>query len=230
MNEVFRQEKKYLLTAVQGLELSRRLSGIMLEDRHNGTTGYQVRSLYFDTLDDTDYFDKRNGLELRRKMRLRCYSPDDDFAMLEMKQKEGAYQKKRSLRMARADASRLIARDYAVLLRYDEPFAAECYGVLQYLCYRPKTIVEYQRKAFIARENHIRVTLDQHLVATEAHVDLFARNLAASPVLDSFYAILEVKYDGFLLGYLKSLLNMADRSALSVSKYCLARTTLCRPM
>lgn len=43
------------------------------------------------------------------------------------------------------------------------------------------------------------------------------------PVLDPFYVVLEVKYNGFLLSYIKSLINGVDRSELSVSKYCLAR-------
>ena len=45
-----------------------------------------------------------------------------------------------------------------------------------------------------------------------------------NPVLDPFNGVLEVKYNGFLLTYLKNLVNEADRSELSVSKYCLARS------
>ncbi len=81
----------------------------MLEDAHNGIHGYRIRSLYFDTIDDTDYYEKAAGVELRRKLRLRCYDPAADFAMLEMKQKQGASQLKRSLRVTRGgcpDASR----------------------------------------------------------------------------------------------------------------------------
>lgn len=224
MNEVFRQEKKYLMTAADSRALSGRLSQVMLEDRHNGAAGYSIRSLYFDTLDESDYYDKLNGLELRRKLRLRCYGPEADFAMLEMKQKEGAYQKKRSLRLARADAERLIRGEPSVLLRCGEAFADECYGLMQRLCYRPKAVVEYRRRAFIAKENHIRITLDQDIIATEASFDLFSAHLPMYPVLDPFHVVLEVKYDGFLLSYLKSLVNLADRSELSVSKYGLARS------
>ena len=224
LNEVFRQEKKYLMNLADGQALCGRLAGVMMEDEHNGALGYRVRSLYFDTLDEGDFEDKINGLELRRKIRLRCYSPGDRFAMLEMKQKEGAYQKKRSLRVRRADARRLQEGDYAPLLEYEEPFAAECYGLMHRMCYRPKTVVEYQRRAFIAKENHIRITLDHHIVANEARFDLFAPDLNLYPVLDPFQAVLEVKYDGFLLSYLKALVNLADRSELSVSKYCLARS------
>jgi len=223
MDEVLRQEKKYLLTVPDGRKLEARLGSCMRQDEHNGPLGYTIRSLYFDTLNDVDYWDKINGLEQRRKLRLRVYSPAADFAMLEMKQKEGAYQKKRSLRLAREDARRLARGDYGALLKYGEPFAAECYGLLHCKCYRPRAVVEYRRRAFIARENHIRITLDSRITATEARWDVFAPDLAPVPALDPFNLILEVKYNGFLLSYIKALLGAADRSEFSQSKYCLAR-------
>ena len=43
--------------------------------------------------------------------------------VLEMKQKQGGMQKKRSLRMSKEDASRLINREYDVLLKYEEHFS-----------------------------------------------------------------------------------------------------------
>lgn len=224
VNEVLRQEKKYLLTAEAGQRLSARLSGVMLEDGHNGPQGYVIRSLYFDSLNDEDYWDKVDGVELRRKMRLRIYDTSADFAMLEMKQKEGAFQKKRSLRVGREDAQRLARGDYSPLLKYNEPFAAECYGLMNYKCYRPRTVVEYLRKAFIAKENRIRITLDSHITATEACMDVFAPDLARYPVLDPFNLVLEIKYNGFLLSYIKQLADAANRSEFSQSKYCLARS------
>lgn len=224
MNEVLRQEKKYFITLPDFLEMSSALERIMIQDEHNGALGYHIRSLYFDTPYEKDYQEKLDGLELRRKIRLRIYDPSSTFAMLEMKQKQGELQKKRSLRMSRADAEHLIAGDYSVLKMYQEPFAAECYGLMNLQCYRPKTVVEYQRKAFIAKENKIRVTFDSHIVATETCFDLFSGNLAMYPVLDPFNTVLEVKYNGFLLSYIKELVNRVDRSQLSVSKYCLARS------
>lgn len=165
-----------------------------------------------------------DGLELRRKLRLRCYDPNDDYAVLEMKQKEGQYQKKRSLRLARADAMRLAAGDYRPLRQYDEPFARECYALLHWYCYRPKAVVEYRRQAFVAQENRIRITLDSSIIATEACFDIFSPKLLQYPVLDPFHVVLEVKYNGFLLSYIKKLTGDADRSEFSISKYCLARS------
>lgn len=224
MNEVFRQEKKYLLTAAEARRLSAYLGEVMIEDAHNGPQGYSIRSLYFDSLNDGDYWDKVDGVELRRKIRLRVYGAKADFGMLEMKQKEGLYQKKRSLRMEREDAQRLCRGDYAPLLKYGEDFAAECYGLMHGRCYRPRAVVEYRRRAFIARENRIRITLDSQITATEARWDVFAPGLAQYPVLDPFHTVLEVKYNGFLLSYIKNLVNAANRSEFSQSKYCLARS------
>lgn len=96
MNRVFREEKKYLISLPEALQACHRLAQVMHEDPHNGISGYPVRSLYFDTLDDRDFHEKAAGVELRRKLRLRCYDPAADFAMLEMKQKQGASQLKRS--------------------------------------------------------------------------------------------------------------------------------------
>lgn len=223
MNEVLRQEKKFSINAVDGARLRDLLGKVMISDEHNGPLGYSIRSLYFDTPDDQDFMEKVDGLELRRKIRLRIYDPANDFAMLEMKQKEGIYQKKRSLRLSRTDAIRLCKGDYGVLLHYPEPFAAECYGLMSLRCYRPKAVVEYLRQAFIAKENHIRVTIDSQIRANESCYDIFSKELALYPVLIPFQMVLEVKYNGFMLSYIKNLLDMVERSELSVSKYCLAR-------
>lgn len=224
MNEVLRQEKKFAINIADGAVLGGRLGAIMHADVHNGTQGYVIRSLYFDTPDDQDFYDKVDGLELRRKIRLRIYSPQSDFAMLEMKQKEGPYQRKRSLRLRRENAEQLCRGYYRPLMAYEDPFAAECYGLMHSRCYRPKAVVEYRRQAFVARENHIRITLDSRIIATESSFDLFSEHLPMYAVMDPFHMVLEVKYNGFLLSYLKDLLDRVERSELSVSKYCLARS------
>ena len=183
MNRVFREEKKYLISLPEALQACHRLAQVMHEDPHNGISGYPVRSLYFDTLDDRDFHEKAAGVELRRKLRLRSYDPAADFAMLEMKQKQGASQLKRSLRVTREDAQALTRGDYAPLLRYPESFAAECYALMHSRCYRPKTIVEYNRKAFIAKENKIRIIPCNRLPCTACIVDTCYKTYVYIPLL-----------------------------------------------
>lgn len=222
VREVLREEKKFLISVDEFIFLSHKLDQVMQGDPHNGTHGYMIRSLYFDTIYDSDYYEKMSGVETRRKIRLRCYDPNSDFAMLEMKQKQGANQMKRSLKVSRADAEEMSKGIYSCLLKYPEPFAAECYGLMNYRCYRPKTIVEYNRKAYIAKENKIRITFDNNIVSTESSFDLFNPELNMNPVLDKYDVVLEVKFNGFLLDYIRRLINPVNRSELSVSKYVLA--------
>lgn len=223
MNQTLREEKKFLINIEEFSRKSHQLEQVLIQDTHNGTHGYMIRSLYFDTAYDMDFFDKLAGIETRKKIRLRCYDPSNDFAMLEMKQKQGSAQLKRSLRVSRDDARRLINCDYSPLLNYPEKFALECYALMHCQCYRPKTIVQYNRKAFIAKENKIRITFDNNIVSTESCFDLFSPQLNMNPVLDKFDVVLEVKYNGFLLEYMKQMINSIDKSELSVSKYYLAR-------
>ncbi len=224
MNEVLRQEKKFLIGLPEYYYHSGNLAKFMLEDPHNRGDGYPIRSLYFDSLEDRDFQEKVDGVTLRRKIRLRCYGPDSDFALLEVKQKEANLQKKRSLRLSRETAVRLARGDYSALLSLREPLAQECYAVMNIHGYQPRSVVEYRRRALIARENKIRVTFDHHIVGTESCFDIFDNALSQYPVQDPSLVVLEVKYNGFLLSYIKDMLSGCAAGELSVSKYCLSRT------
>lgn len=223
LNIVMREEKKYLLNFEEYIINSHMISQVLAQDKNNKHDGYMVRSLYFDTIDDKDFHDKQAGIEIRRKIRLRLYDPKGDFAVLEMKQKQGEHQLKRSLKVSKDDAILLCKGIYTPLLHYSDPFATEVYGIMHKECYRPKIIVEYQRMAFIAKENKIRITFDHHIRATESCFDIFSENLCMYPVLDPYNVVMEVKYNGFLLSYIKDLISRCSKSPLSVSKYCLAR-------
>lgn len=223
MEKVFRKENKYLLNYEEFKKYTHYLEQVLTSDPHNGHDGYIVRSLYFDTLDNKDFHQKEMGIELRRKIRLRIYNPKDNFAMLEMKQKQGDNQLKRSLKISKDDALKMINGDYSCLLKYKEPFALECYTYMVSEGYIPVTVVQYDRKAFICKENKTRITFDSNIIATESNFNIFDENIIMYPVLSKFNLILEVKYNGFLLSYVKKLLNNINKSQISASKYCLAR-------
>lgn len=223
MQQVLRSERKFVLSMTDFMRKYHELQQLLHEDSHNGTTVYMVRSLYFDTIGDDDYFDKMYGLHVRKKMRLRIYDPASDFALLEMKQKQGNQQRKRSLRMSRYDAERLIKGDYSPLLTYDTPFAAECYALMTTRLYRPKAVVQYRRKAFVCPVRDTRLTFDCRIEATEASHCLFDPYLALNPVMDFDIGVLEVKYNGILLSYIKALLADLEQSEISASKYCMGR-------
>lgn len=219
--EVLRTEKKYSITpeAVCGLVDSLSLS--LKQDPHNVPGGYMVRSLYFDTPYDDDYADKLDGIEHRRKIRLRVYSPDAPFAKLEIKEKTGPLQRKRSISVSQAQAKEIIAGNYSCLLSIDHELAHELYRTLTLKAYRPVVTVEYLRTAYIVDANDTRVTIDQMLSSSEANFNIFSDKLITSPVSD--YPIMEVKYNGFLLDSVKTLVNITGENETANSKYVMAR-------
>ncbi|GJM56457.1 polyphosphate polymerase domain-containing protein [uncultured Dubosiella sp.] len=224
MNTVMRQEKKYLIDRVKMVELKSYFSHFLTLDPHTKNGTYRVRSLYFDSIDDRDYHEKEEGIELRRKIRLRIYDPDSPYAMLEMKKKEGSSQQKRSMAMSRQDAEELIGGRYDVLLQYDTPFAKECYVVMNMHLYRPRSIVEYERIAYCGPANNIRITFDHDIRSTETDFDLFSKNLNLYPVFGQDRVVLEVKYNGYLFSPIKMALQSCDHSEVSVGKYSLSRS------
>ncbi|WP_240377929.1 polyphosphate polymerase domain-containing protein [Bacillus piscicola] len=231
MNNVFREEKKYVITKDVYYKLRHYIAQVMHRDTHSEKNhyryrrgdGYTIRSLYFDSLDDRDFHEKVDGIELRRKCRLRTYMHDPDFCLLELKKKEGHHQKKSSYRLTKEQGKRLIAGDYQLLLELNHPFLLECYYMMMQHVYRPKSIVTYERDAFVAKENKIRVTFDQAIRGTESNFDLFSEQLQENDLMDATHVVLEVKYNGFLLQYIKELLEEVEKDQLSVSKYCLSR-------
>ena len=226
MDEVLRQEKKYLISLDRYYYLARQFSRVLEEDAHSSGGGYLVRSLYFDDIDNTDYEEKINGVEVRKKIRLRNYGPNSKSAKLELKQKQGQWQKKRSLTLDKDKALRIIAGDYTALLECKSNFADECYGIMSMRCYRPKTVVSYTRKVFIAKENETRITFDQNIKATESCFDIFSDNLSENPIFDPYMVVLEIKYNNFLLSYIKDIIQSCNQSERAISKYCLGRLTL----
>ena len=59
MNQVLREEKKFLINIAEFRQKSHLLEQALLQDEHNGIHGYRIRSLYFDTPYDRDFFEKQ---------------------------------------------------------------------------------------------------------------------------------------------------------------------------
>lgn len=224
MLTVLRREEKYLLSLRDAMQCAARFEQILMPDEYSRNGSYCIRSLYFDTVDDRDFYDKITEQNNRQKVRLRLYSPDDRFVKLELKQKENVFQKKRSLLISREDALALIDGRYSALLNYDELFAGEMFVLMTEGCYRPKTIIEYRRRAFMAKENNIRLTFDSDIRALEGNFNLFSTALPLYPVLPGDHVVFEVKYNQFLLSYISDIISCVDRRSVSSSKYCLGRS------
>lgn len=220
---VFRTEKKYNLTKLEVSGVKSRLSQIMSGDPINGYKPYMVRSLYFDTIFNDDFFEKLAGIEKRQKIRLRIYDSNSNTAKLEMKEKQGKNQLKRSLLLTKEEAIRLEKGDYDVLREKEGKLAEEFYCLMKTKLYRPVCIVEYNRIAYAHPTNDIRITFDSNISSNEGNFSIFDSNLQCYPVFSDNNIVMEVKYNGFMLSYIREALGNLECHETAVSKYCMAR-------
>lgn len=223
MLTVFRKEIKYLLPVENFYRLESRLDGLMHRDSHGDRGTYSIRSLYFDSLTDRDLWDNLDGVMEKRKIRIRVYSPEDLRAKLEYKCKSGSDGVKYSLDISRQEALGMERGEYAFLLDRPEPLAARLYVKMTQGAYLPKTVVAYDRTAFLYPVSDVRVTFDHNLRASAGGYGLFDRDLPLIPLGQPDVGVLEVKYNDFLPSPIKKIVNEVDSLAEASSKYSKSR-------
>ena len=224
---VERREIKYLIPLLQFKMLEPKLSLLLRPDPAGDASGlYKVRSLYFDSFHNEDYFDVLKGAETRKKIRVRVYPPQGRLIKLEYKFKQGVNQHKTSIPLTRKQARQMVAGDYGFLLDLPDPLAAQIYHEMMMRVYQPKVLIEYDRQAYAAPGNDIRITYDSHIRASWQSSNLFVANANFTPLIAPDMGVLEVKYNGFLYSYLQGMLKNLDTQPTAMSKYVLSRADL----
>lgn len=85
----YRHELKYNITYWQYLQLRSRFRQVMKTDPHTEADGtYQIRSIYFDNVQDKALREKVNGVAKREKFRIRYYNDNFTHIILEKKIKD----------------------------------------------------------------------------------------------------------------------------------------------
>ena len=221
--EVNRTEHKYMLTIPEACMIQKRLQHVIPLDSHciQGK-GYEVRSLYFDTIKNRSCYEKLDGDRIHEKIRLRIYGNDDSIIKLESKWKDGMSQIKKTMLIPKSLAIQLCHGTYDGLKDFDHPYAFYFYQrLIQGMV--PKVIIQYQRLSYCLATNNTRITFDSNICATENNMDLFCQTLQTRPVLAQSHLIMEVKFNGFLLNYIKRELQGAKKLSSSYSKYTSGR-------
>lgn len=169
-SHVRRFEWKYRVPAELVTELTEALQPQTEPDSHCITSpdgAYPVRSLYYDTPDLRFYHEKKDGVRIRRKLRVRHYG--EDLYFLEIKRKINKKVVKERVSVRRSEITgALNGVEPAVLmlgrsesdLRTLERFRFN----MKSLALLPAVLVTYRRRALVGRlEPQLRITLDSDL-------------------------------------------------------------------
>lgn len=218
-----RHEYKHSLNHMDYIVLRGRLSAVLPRDSNAGPDGsYKIRSLYFDTPNDRALREKIDGVNRREKFRIRRYNDDDTFIRLEKKSKVNGLCYKQSAPVSAREVALLLEGELHWMAVDERPLVTELYGRMNGSRLQPKVIVEYARDAFVFPAGNVRVTLDRD-IRTGLHAVDFLNNRLPAIAAGDQAALLEVKYDAFLPGFIADLLQIGDRRAAACSKYALAR-------
>lgn len=226
----FRFEQKYYVDAAQLRLLQARLAGLLSLDAHAGENYYEIRSVYFDDMDNTCYRKNESGVDDRAKYRIRAYNCSDLRIMLEKKIKQGGKTRKLSVPLTRQQCEVFLAGGNLSL----EQKEFKTYPpLLQQFCIlvatrqmQPKVMVCYDRIPYIYPQGNVRVTFDLHISASGEFDGFFAQNLLKRPIMPTGQHLMEVKYDEFLPGFIRENLEIGSLSQTTFSKYYLCRKAL----
>lgn len=216
--KTFRHEYKFVIPYEEMLVLRNKLDDLLKIDQN---CAYKVRSLYFDTYDDIDYYDKLNGEMIRKKIRMRIYDITSDKVKLEIKGKYDYHQLKESLIINKQDAKKIINGDYTILLNYDNDLAKKLYLYMME-GYIPKVIIEYDRIAYITNTT-TRLTFDFNIKRSTDVDNFFTNDINYLDIVDSKDVVLEIKFDRFLEPYIADIIKGYNGRYQSVSKYMMGR-------
>lgn len=194
----------------------------MEPDSHAADGKYLVRSLYFDTPEDTALREKLDGVSRREKFRLRFYNHDPSLIHLEKKSKLAGLGCKESADLTAQEAQRIIDGDILWMQQAQQPLFRELYTKMQIRQLRPKTIVDYTREPFVYAPGNVRVTLDYDIRTGLRSTDFLNPDALTVPAGDA-PILLEVKWDNFLPDIIRDAIQLEDRQVTAFSKYAQCR-------
>ena len=218
----YRHELKYQINSIDCSNLRSKLRYVMKLDPNAGPDGnYIIRSLYFDNPEDKALMEKIAGVDNRTKYRMRFYNYDDSYIVLEKKMKVKSLTAKLSEPITKEQCIKIIEGDIEWLRSSEKALLRELYQKMKHEQFKPKTIVDYVREAYIFKAGNVRVTFDKSVSSGLKSTDFLNKDLPTAGTLNC--TILEIKYDAFLPEIINDIIQVGNRSRLSVSKYALCR-------
>lgn len=218
----FRHELKHEINVSDAIVLRQRLRAVAKPDPYARNGSYQVRSLYYDNLQDKALREKIDGVNMREKFRLRYYNGDLSLIHLEKKQKLGGLTSKESVMVTKEEAQAIVAGDGQFMASSPHGLVVELYSKMKSQGLAAKTIVDYTREPFVYAPGNVRVTLDYDIRTGLGCTDFLNPDCVTVPAGDAVI-ILEVKWDAFLPDIIRDALQLSGCREGAYSKYAACR-------
>lgn len=227
-----RQEDKFVIPVASMEELRRDIAPYVIPDNHRAlqkSNIYEIRSIYFDTFNLKDYYEKHAGLQMRKKLRVRGYNTltSETEVFLEIKWKNNTFISKDRTPVKYADLAELLAGgDLEKYLPYRKDFPRSQEKASKFLFYLkrssrvPVNLVTYTREAYIGMFNHAdRVTFDSNIrsMMYPGLADLFEEQRLVTFLKNEF--VLEYKSENPMPEWFKRIIRKYNLRKQAFSKY-----------
>lgn len=223
MSDAGRHEHKHYINLADYYLLRSKLKVLMRKDNHANPDGkYLVRSLYFDNDCDKVLLEKLNGINNRDKYRIRSYNNSDKVIHFEKKSKKDGKCFKTSVALTKTECINILKGNLNWLKDSNSELLRELYIQTAICRMKPKTIIDYEREAYIYEAGNVRITFDSNIRTSIYKTNIFDKDLVTVPTVTD-YIVLEVKYDNYLPEAIANIVQLGNRRSLSVSKYVLCR-------
>ena len=192
---------------------------------------YTVRSLYYDSPRLDFYWEKIDGLKVRRKLRIRGYNTlnEKSVAFLEIKRRYGAAVVKERAKYDYAEIVKIMSSPANIWLTYEQSNNGSMVlgkwldNILRWNL-EPTVVIAYEREAYVGRyedDNQVRLTIDYDVRArvTESVEELFAEDNFT--FLTGRYYVLELKFNNYMPKWMRELVMEMNLQQRSISKYCM---------
>lgn len=219
----YRHEIKHIITPADAAAIRTNLSAVARPDPNAAKNGgyYLIRSLYFDDLQDTALHEKLDGVNQRKKYRIRYYNEDLSYIVLECKIKRDGVGAKPQEVLTLEETRRILSGDTGWMATCGRPLLVALYVDMKVQGLRPKVVVEYKRVPFVYGPGNVRVTIDWNIRAGRPDQFLEPRGLTL-PIEDNVM-LLEVKWDEYLPSIIRQAVALKSRQSTAFSKYAACR-------
>lgn len=222
----YRNEIKFVINKDTAEILKNKLSHLMDLDMNSTSedNSYFIRSLYFDDLYSNAYYEKMDGVEYRKKYRIRLYNGDTSFIRLECKYKHENKTSKDQILIDKSICDKIINGNIEELDISNSNLLTKFVIDYRSRNLKPSIIVDYKRLAYTYPVSDVRVTFDSKIRSGRYNYNLYDEDLITYKIIDDNEVVLEVKFNEILPEQIAIVLSTVPMIRQAFSKFAICRS------
>jgi len=191
---------------------------------------YEVRSLYFDSNFHHSFLEKKDGIAIRRKVRIRYYpnfmKSDEKFVFIEIKKKINENVAKSRVYVPLESSINILDGNHNEAKLFYRKSSAQDKNTLKEIWFlnkrynlKPACIVTYKRQPFLSKiEKTFRLTFDTNVMVRNYNLDLHFGG-GSKFIVPRVICIMEVKFNNIVPNWAIKIIQKNNCLQYKISKF-----------